>query len=378
MLATTEKFNKLAFKMTRKVRSSESALPEDFLVLDIGAFALKALECHYDNKKISNILYCPWDPVFREMTFSQKIQDTRFIHSLENILHSHGFVSKNLVLLADYEKLVMRQIVMPPNISKTKINTLLRSDFKDELPYDFNDIYFDTVVIDSNDKESLVHLYATERKEVDTLIEMLDTINYRVYEMDVSPIASRRAILHNFSSNKLEDNTIVANIDIGSTVTTISIFDKSKILLYNVIPLGGNHISQAFASDYNLDIYEAEKIKYQQGLLGIDVCPAVKDIQMAMFTAYWHVIQHYMSNNNLRALKNIYLSGGGANTKGLEVKFLRFLELQAHRIEQIHTLSVIRADTLEMDGFFIADDTAKDLQDSSLMFLPILGACLNG
>ena len=50
-------------------------------------------------------------------------------------------------------------------------------------------------------------------------------------------------------------------LDIGYSRSTISIFDENRILYYNMLPVGGKHITKDISLLLNISIDEAEKIK---------------------------------------------------------------------------------------------------------------------
>ena len=50
-------------------------------------------------------------------------------------------------------------------------------------------------------------------------------------------------------------------LDIGYSRSTISIFDENRILYYNMLPVGGKHITKDISLLLNISIDEAENIK---------------------------------------------------------------------------------------------------------------------
>ena len=74
-------------------------------------------------------------------------------------------------------------------------------------------------------------------------------------------LAERNLIL---DKNELHDN--IAIIDIGAENTDIGVFEGSKFIYTNSIPLGGENITNDIAMVLNIETEEADKLKRQYGL----------------------------------------------------------------------------------------------------------------
>ena len=74
-------------------------------------------------------------------------------------------------------------------------------------------------------------------------------------------LAQRNLILDN---NELNDNIMI--LDIGAGNTDIGIFDGSRFIYTNTIPLGGDSITNDIALVLDISVEEAEKLKKQYGL----------------------------------------------------------------------------------------------------------------
>ena len=74
-------------------------------------------------------------------------------------------------------------------------------------------------------------------------------------------LAQRNLILDN---NELNDNIML--LDIGAGNTDIGVFEGSRFVYTNTIPLGGNNITNDIAVVLDISLEEAEKLKRQYGL----------------------------------------------------------------------------------------------------------------
>ena len=80
-------------------------------------------------------------------------------------------------------------------------------------------------------------------------------------EMIPNTLAERNVVL---DTNELKDNILL--LDIGAGNTDIGVFEGSKFIYTNTIPLGGDTITRDIAVVLNISEEEADKLKRQYGL----------------------------------------------------------------------------------------------------------------
>lgn len=85
--------------------------------------------------------------------------------------------------------------------------------------------------------------------------------NLEIDEMIPNTLAERNVVL---DTNELKDNILL--LDIGAGNTDIGVFEGSKFIYTNTIPLGGDTITRDIALVLNISEDEADKLKRQYGL----------------------------------------------------------------------------------------------------------------
>ena len=100
-----------------------------------------------------------------------------------------------------------------------------------------------------------------DRDYVKQLHQIFKKVDLEIDGMIPVALAERNLVL---DSNELNDNIML--LDIGAGNTEIGIFDGSKFVYTNTIPLGGNSITNDIAVVLDISVEEAEKLKRQYGL----------------------------------------------------------------------------------------------------------------
>ena len=119
-------------------------------------------------------------------------------------------------------------------------------------------------------------------------------------------LAQRNLILDN---NELNDNIMI--LDIGAGNTDIGVFEGSKFVYTNTIPLGGNNITNDIAVVLDISLEEAEKLKRQYGL----------------------ALKSFIDNDN-----DVILNTCNGISKTRTIKSSELIEIMEARIEEIFSL----------------------------------------
>ncbi len=119
-------------------------------------------------------------------------------------------------------------------------------------------------------------------------------------------LAERNLVL---DSNELHDNIML--LDIGAGNTDIGVFEGSKFIYTNSIPLGGNNITNDIALVLNITEEEADKLKRQYGL----------------------ALKSFIDNDN-----DIILNTCKDKSKNKIIKSSQLIEIIEARIEEIFSI----------------------------------------
>lgn len=119
-------------------------------------------------------------------------------------------------------------------------------------------------------------------------------------------LAERNLVL---DANEMNDNIML--LDIGAGNTEIGIFDGSKFVYTNTIPLGGDNITNDIAVVLDISVEEAERLKRQYGL----------------------ALKSFIDNDN-----DLILNTCNGLTKTRTIKSSELIEIIEARVEEIFNL----------------------------------------
>lgn len=104
------------------------------------------------------------------------------------------------------------------------------------------------------------HIILASAPYLKNLKKCLDDIGINVRSLVYSGLATAKATL-----TETEKELGVALIDIGGSITTITIFNESSPAYASVVPIGGNNVTNDLAIGLRFSLEDAEKIKTKLG-----------------------------------------------------------------------------------------------------------------
>ena len=99
-------------------------------------------------------------------------------------------------------------------------------------------------------------LVSTPKKNVYSVVTLLEQLGIEVVDVSINNIGD----LYSFNNNSFEDK-IGAIINIGSDITSVSLYSKSILVKSSIINMGGKNIDNDISYMYKISTEEANKLK---------------------------------------------------------------------------------------------------------------------
>ena len=363
--------------LRRKVKKKNKRVPKNIVAVDIGTFALKIVEMELGNaKEIKKVIYYPWPEPVANTDVLEIIKNPNFYKEIVYLLDSNNISCKDYYVLAASNRIVMRPIILPPNLPQSEIKQLLSLQIVDQIPYNEDEVYYDYSIIKRDDQETVIHVFASERGYIDEIVGLFTALKKKIHCINVAPVVIYNAVVNNYQL-QLSNTEIFVTINIGATATELSIFKNTELLLFRTIPIGGNRFTTAFGQDKDSTLQEAEYNKCEYGLHKAVEMQTVLGTQNELFEHLWRSIQYVISRNKSYTLKKVFLSGGSAHLKGFSHKFSRYMEIQMHIPGGKRAFEVIVLNPFE--GLQLARDIdISCFQEVAASFASVIGLAHGG
>ena len=232
------------------------------LVLDVGSSSIRLCELaptktgYQLSKYLQRDLQL--DPASDEDTKRARRKEV-----IEALLTDAKSRHKKVILAVPGQSVFTRNRPLPP-VPEYKVTQIVKYEIQQQIPFSLDQIALDYQVLDRTEGGGYdVMMAAIKVDVVEKTLEILDKSKRRIDIVDVSPLAAFNWLRHTGEFG--DEGVCVALIDLGATTTDIVIQKDNFFRFTRSLNVGGNDITKAIASAFNLKWEEAEKVKRERG-----------------------------------------------------------------------------------------------------------------
>ncbi|MGI8420490.1 MAG: type IV pilus assembly protein PilM [Candidatus Levyibacteriota bacterium] len=300
--------------------------------LDIGTATTKVVWLDRENDAISYASSLTV-PTPQQGIQSESPFDHQEMAQIINKLVIDAKITTNNVNIALPENHAFTKVIEMPVLSDSELSSAIYWEAEQYIP-----VPLDTVTLAWNklriikstlpEEKMQVLLVAAPKELIKRYQTILDIAGLSIVSVETEILSVIRSIL----STKNAPTSLVANI--GTMSTSLAIV-KNGLLVFNYsVPLGGVALTRAIASDFGLQLAQAEEYKRVYGLsdknFGGKVGQAIQPILISLLTevkkAMTFYTEKYASDS---PITQILLTGGGSNLPGLGVYFAQNVGIEA-------------------------------------------------
>ncbi len=215
---------------------------------------------------------------------------------------------------------ITKVIDMPAGLSDDDLETQLTLEADQYIPYPLEEVAIDFEIQGpspngSNQVEVL--LAACRRETIDMRVEAIEEAELMPRIMDVEAYAMERAFSLIRSPLELEEDSTVAVVDIGATMTTLSVISGDHTIYTREQLFGGKQLTDEIMRRYGLPLEEAGLAKKQGGLPDDYEPEVLEPFKDAVVQQVARSLQFFFSSSQYNDVDCIILAGGVASMEGL-------------------------------------------------------------
>ena len=228
--------------------------------------------------------------------------------------------AKNAAVAVAGSAVITKVIEMPADNSEDELETLISIEADQHIPYSLDEVAIDFEIqgeSQNNPEQMKVLLVACRRENIELRTSVVEQANLIPVIVDVESYTVERAyslIAEQMGSQKEE---LVAIIDIGSTMTTLSVLANGITVYTREQVFGGKELTEEIQRRYGLSFEEADLAKKQGGL--------PDDYESEVLTPFKHSVeqhitrslQFFFASSEYNKVNHIVLAGGVASLDGI-------------------------------------------------------------
>ncbi|MDC0573436.1 pilus assembly protein PilM [Luminiphilus sp.] len=225
---------------------------------------------------------------------------------------------KRIAAAVSGSAVIIKTVTMPDGLSDEELEAQLAVEADQYIPYPLEEVAIDfEVLAPAANNTVTVLLVACHQQTIDARVDALEIAGLAVGIMDVEVLAMHRALALLEKQLPGENLRTVAIVDVGASMTTLSVFADGESVYTREQFFGGKQLTDEIMNRYGLSFEEAGLAKKQQGLPEDYEREVLQPFCEALVQQVSRSLQFFLSSSEHASLDCIVLCGGVASISGL-------------------------------------------------------------
>ena len=329
--------------------------------VDIGSSSVKIVSLKKDNSGKFTLDCFGEYPLPPEAIVDGSVMNTgSVVDAIKENLLENRIQAKNANISVSGNAVIIKRIQLQ-RMSFDELEEQIRWEAEQYIPYDIADVNIDVQIIEEDeDTDQMDVLLAAARKDlVAEKSILLQQAGLQTVLVDVDSFA----ISNTFSVNYETPPGTIALVNIGATATNIHILRNGNSVFTRDITLGGNQFTEEIQRTLNISYEEAERLKVGEGseegqntVIPHEIQSILHSVCENVATEIQKTIDFYLSTSPDGYIDQIFLSGGGALTPGMQRGISQTTGIYTALLDPFRNISVAQRD-IKPD--FLENDAAK-------------------
>ncbi len=288
--------------------------------LDISSTTVKLLELsrHGGGYRVENYSV---KPLPANSVVEKNINEPEAVAQvLRSLVQSSRTKTKEAAVAVSGSSVITKLVEMPGDLSEEQMEAYISTEADQYIPYPLEEVALDFDIqgpSDKNPDQVEVLLAACRSENVETRVTVLEIAGLTPKVVDVEAYTMERAFELIREQLEDQDEQVVAIIDVGATMTTLSVLVDGKTIYTREQLFGGKQLTEEIQRRYGLSAEEAGLAKKQGGLPDDYETEVLEPFKDAVVQQVTRSLQFFFSSSQYNDVDHIILAGGVAALDGL-------------------------------------------------------------
>ncbi len=295
--------------------------PNVLIGLDISSTSVKLLELSKNNGRYRVEAYAV-EPLPPNAVVEKNISDVEGVgEAIRRVMSRSKCSAKCAAVAVAGSAVITKTIEMDAALNDEEMENQITVEADQYIPYPLDEVSLDFEVqglSERNPEQVEVLLAACRKENVEMREAALQLGGLKPMVVDIEAHAMKRAfeLLKSQLGSNPED-LVVAIIDIGATMTTLSVLADERSIYTREQLFGGKQLTEEIQRRYSLSFEEAGLAKKQGGLPDDYEEEVLQPFKEAVLQQVTRSLQFFFSSSQYDDVDYIVLAGGTASIDGL-------------------------------------------------------------
>ena len=290
------------------------------LGLDVSSTTVKLLELSYSGDRYRVESYAV-SSLPQDAVIEKNVNDVDGVaNAIRSVVAQSRTKLKTVAAAVAGSSVITKMIDMPQGLSEDDMETQLTLEADQYIPYPLEEVAIDFEIqgpSPERDNQVEVLLAACRRETIDSRVEAIEGAELIPRIMDVEAYAMERAFPLIRHQLDLEEESTVAVVDIGATMTTLSVLNNGQTIYTREQLFGGKQLTDEIMRRYGGPLEEAGLAKKQGGLPDDYEPEVLEPFKDAVVQQVARSLQFFFSSSQYNDVDYIILAGGVSSMEGL-------------------------------------------------------------
>ncbi|MCW8276262.1 pilus assembly protein PilM [Pseudomonas sp. PCH199] len=291
------------------------------LGIDISSTSVKLLELSRQGDRYRVEAYAV-EPLPASAVTEKNIAELEGVgQAISRVLIKARTSLKNVAVAVAGSAVITKTIEMDAGLCDDEMESQLKIEADQYIPYPLDEVAIDFEVqgVSARNPERVNVLLAACRKEnVEVREAALTLAGLTARVVDVEAYALERSFGLLANQLTVSPERLVAVVDIGATMTTLSVLLGGRIIYTREQLFGGRQLTEEIQRRYGLTVEQAGLAKKQGGLPNDYVSEVLQPFREALVQQVSRSLQFFFACGQYHSVDHILLAGGTASVPGLD------------------------------------------------------------
>ena len=290
--------------------------------LDVSSTSVKLVELSLQSDGYRVEAYAA-EPLPPNSVVEKNITDVEAVgEAIRRATKRSGSRAKFAAVAVAGSSVITKVITMPADLSDGELESQIQLEADQYIPYSLDEVNMDFEVLgisDSSPDQVDVLLAASRSENVDSRVASVEIggLTTKVVDIEAYTLENAFDLISLQIPGGFMDNT-VAIVDVGATMTTLSVLHDGKIIYTRDQVFGGKQLTEEIQRRYGLSYEEAGMAKRQGGLPDNYIPEVLEPFKDAMAQQVSRSLQFFFSSSHHNTVGHIVLAGGSASIPGID------------------------------------------------------------